>query len=150
MGKLCGQCGKREMVYKNAKGSTDFAYKDFPSVKMEADLELLICDNCGNIGIMANETQKVDEALVFSIKKQAKQLIETILAVYGCEQKQLAAHVGITPEHLSQIKNGKMLPSFQTFNFLKTIAMERKAFETSAPDIAFKNDYKVAMGTKLY
>ena len=137
------------MVYKNVKGSTDFAYKDFPSVKLETDLELLVCDNCGNIGVMANETQKVDEALIFSIKKQSKHLIETILAKYGCEQKQLASHIGITPEHLSQIKNGKMVPSYQTFNFLKTIAMEKKAFEISSPDISFKNDFKIAMNSKL-
>jgi DNA-binding Xre family transcriptional regulator len=149
MGKLCVECGKREMVYKNVKGSTDFAYKDFPSVKLETDLELLVCDNCGNIGVMANETQKVDEALIFSIKKQSKHLIETILAKYGCEQKQLASHIGITPEHLSQIKNGKMVPSYQTFNFLKTIAMEKKAFEISSPDISFKNDFKIAMNSKL-
>ena len=125
MGKLCAVCGKREMVYKNAKGNVDFSYKDYSSVKIDVDIDLLTCENCGNVGLLPGDSKKLDLALEESIRKQSKLLIETILANYGCEQKQLAGHVGITPEHLSQIKNGKMLPSFQTFNFLKTIAMEK-------------------------
>lgn len=143
MGKLCGECGKREMVLTNVNGRSDFNYKDYPSVKINTDLELLVCKNCGNVGLMSGDSKKLDEALVISIKQQSTYLIKKILENHNCEQQKLADHIGITPEHLSQIKNGKMIPSFQTFNFLKTIAFDKTAFEVSSPD--FKFDYKVAM-----
>jgi len=71
MGKLCGECGKREMVPTNINGRSDFNYKDYPSVKIDADLELLVCKSCQNVGLRMGDGQKLDDVLIISIKKQA-------------------------------------------------------------------------------
>lgn len=141
----CGECGKREMVYKSVKGRSDFPYKTYKNVKIEVDLELLTCANCGNVGLKAGECEKLDKAIEESIKIQTQYLVEIIVKNNGCEQKELASHVGVTSEHLSQIKNGKMIPSFTTFNFLKTLAMTENTFKISSPEVNVKIDNKVAM-----
>ena len=49
-------------------------------------------------------------------------------------QIDLAAILGITPEHLSAIKGGGRIPSFQTFNFLKTLALDESAYKIANPE----------------
>lgn len=147
MSKLCGECGKREMIYKNINGRSDFSWKDYPNIKIVVDLDLLVCSNCGNIGLISGDSEKLDNAIECSIKQQCNNLITFITTKNKCEQKELANHIGISPEHLSQIKTGRMIPSFTTFNFLKTIAMSDKGFKISSPQLEIKLDYKVAMKT---
>jgi transcriptional regulator with XRE-family HTH domain len=65
--------------------------------------------------------------------------------VNKCDQKEIAKRVGVTPEYLSEVKNGRAVPSFQFFNFLKTIALNgKRTFEIASPDIQMDSNNKVA------
>lgn len=47
---------------------------------------------------------------------------------------------GIPPEYLSGLKTGARTPGFQTFNILKMLASESKAFEISDPKVALLDE----------
>ncbi len=64
MPKLCGECGKREMVYVPAK--VQYApWEKYPNIKVETEydvVELLTCRSCGNVGYLPGDAEKVDAA----------------------------------------------------------------------------------------
>lgn len=146
----CGECGSKNIKKQNVNGRI-FRWKDFSSIKNTQDLELLVCDDCQNIITRSGEGQLIDEAIKASISSQVNLAINKIKSINKCEQKEIARRLGVTPEYLSEVKNGKSVPSFQFFNFLKTIALdERRAFDIANPEIQIDLDFKVAMFTKTF
>lgn len=140
----CGECGSKDLNRQNVQGKT-FRWKDYSSALLTKPLELLVCQKCGNIITKAGEGKLIDDAIVASISEQVRIAIDQIKTAQNCEQKDIAARLGITPEHLSEIKSGRTIPSFQLFNFLKTLAMDKNAYQVAAPEVNVKIDNKVAM-----
>lgn len=131
--KRCGECGSTDIQKAEVKGAA-FPWRDFAAVYVSQPHSFLRCQNCGNFIFKAGETKELDRLLEDSLVSQVKFFIETIVKRESCDQKELAQHIGVTPEYLSELKGGRV-PKFQTFNFLKTLAMSsRKVFEVSSPD----------------
>lgn len=131
--KRCGNCGSTDVQMADAKGHS-FPWKDYPMAYVSQSHSFLHCQNCGTFLFKAGETKILDRLLEESLAGQIQFFIQSILEREKCEQKELAQHVGVTPEYLSELKRGR-IPKFQTFNFLKTLAMSgRKVFEVSSPD----------------
>jgi transcriptional regulator with XRE-family HTH domain len=82
---------------------------------------------------LPGDAQKFDQAIEETITLQSRRFIDQIIARENCRQIDLAAVLGVTPEHLSAIKRGSRIPSFQTFNFLKTLALDKNAFKIADP-----------------
>jgi len=141
----CGECGSKNIKRQNVQGRS-FRWKDFSSAHVIKPLELHVCQDCNNIITKAGENKLIDEAIESSITEQVRIAISRIKEDQNCEQKDIAKRLGITPEHLSEIKSGRAMPSFQLFNFLKTLALDKNAYEVSNPD--FKIDYKAALTVK--
>lgn len=138
----CGECGSKNLKRQSVVGKP-FRWKDYSSVTLSQELELLTCQECGNFIIKAGEGKLIDAAIEASIFHQVRMAIESVKAAHGCDQKDIAVRLGISPEYLSEIKNGRQIPSFQLFNFLKTMAVDKSAFSAAAPEIHI--DFKVAM-----
>lgn len=145
----CGECGSKNITRQSVKGRC-FRWKDYSSIKNSQDLNLLVCNSCQNIITKAGEGVLIDNAIKASITEQITLAITKIKSIKKCEQQEIARRLGSTPEYLSEVKNGHTIPSFQFFNFLKTMALDDgRAFETANPDIQIEIDYKVAMSSKL-
>lgn len=130
--KRCGECGSRSVRMRDIRGY-DCPWRDYPYIYITQSHQFLGCEDCGNFMFRASELEILDQLIERSITEQVGQFIQIILEREGCSQKELAAHVGVTPEYLSGLKSGR-LPGFQTFNFLKTLAMaDRKTFQISDP-----------------
>lgn len=127
----CGECGSTKTGYKKSKGP--FAWKDFRHVELKRPIELLTCSECGNTMSLPGDAAKMDEAIAEAITEQSRIFIETVISRESCSQITLAEVLGITPEHLSSLKKGARIPSFQTFNFLKTLALDPPAFQIANP-----------------
>lgn len=141
----CGECGSKNITRQNVKGR-NFRWKDYSSIKNSQDLDLLVCNSCKNIITKAGESVLIDNAIKASITEQIVLAISKIKSINKCEQQEIARRLGNTPEYLSEVKNGHSIPSFQFFNFLKTMAMDdRRTFEAANPDIQIDIDYKAAM-----
>lgn len=138
--KRCGECGSLETGYKNSMGP--FPWKDFRHVRLALPIQVLTCSKCGNEMSLPGDSKKLDRAIEEAITLQSQRFIEQIIAREHCRQIDLAAILGVTPEHLSAIKGGGRIPSFQTFNFLKTLALDEHAFKIADP----ANFLKVANG----
>lgn len=138
----CGECGSKNIKRQNVQGRS-FRWKDFSAATVIKPLELNVCQECNNIITKAGESKLIDEAIEASISEQVRIAIAKIKDTQKCEQKDIATRLGVSPEYLSEIKSGRAMPSFQLFNFLKTLAFDEKAFQVSSPE--FKPDYKVAM-----
>lgn len=120
----CGKCGNKELKKVSTKGKS-FPWKDFPSVLISIDeLSLYECSDCGEIRLSArqNEIEKLDEVLKNSIRHQIGLFVDIIKREGRISQKDLCVAIGVTPQHLSNIKNGSKEPSFQLYNFLKMLA----------------------------
>ena len=128
--KRCGNCGSSETAPKPSRGP--LPWKDYKGVLLEKPIVLLTCQKCGNHLLSGHDIEKLDAAIEESIRAQVAQYIEKILSREECRQIDLAAVLGVTPEHLSAIKNGSRIPSFQTFNFLKTLALNESAYQDAA------------------
>ncbi|MGK5084297.1 helix-turn-helix transcriptional regulator [Bdellovibrionota bacterium FG-1] len=139
--KRCGECGSRDLHLKNQKGKP-FPWKDYPAVFLNKDHKVLECAQCENTVESGADVAALSKAIQETVIEQTQAFIETILTREGCKQTELAAHLGVSPEHLSEIKSGRKQPSFQTYNFLKTLAFENRSFKVSDPQY---NTLKIAM-----
>ena len=132
----CGECGSTEVKLSDILG-TQVPYKDYPSVLISKSHDFHRCMKCGNFVFKSGEPKILDGIITESITEQVQLFISLITDREGCEQQELAKHLGVTPEYLSSIKNGR-IPGFQTFNFLKTLAFSgHTTFETSRPSFNF-------------
>jgi hypothetical protein len=130
--KRCGACGSKDIKESQVKDRT-FPYRDYPSVLLTEPAQLLQCQNCGELILSVADIKKLDTLLETSIVNQINRFIETIVTRENCKQSDVAVHLGVSPEYLSEIKSGRKLPKFQTFNFLKTLAIEPGSFAASDP-----------------
>ena len=129
----CGECGSTELEKKNQKGKP-YPWKDYSAAFLSKDYFVLECTRCNNTVESGTDIQMLSAALEESITEQVQSFIDSILVRENCKQSELAAHVGISPEHLSELKSGRKQPSFQTYNFLKTLAVEQRSFAVSNPN----------------
>jgi DNA-binding transcriptional regulator YiaG len=125
---------------KITKTQGPFRWKDFASVLLVSPIELLKCQDCGEHGLRPGDAKNLDHAIEASIRSYSKEMVETILAREECSQVDLAARAGITPEYLSGLKTGARTPGFQTFNILKMLASDPRAFEISDPKSGLLED----------
>lgn len=95
--------------------------------------------------LVSFQKERLDAAIKESLIQLTQTLIAGILQREGCTQEELASRLGITPQHLSNLKGGAKIPGFQTFNFLKTFYLDKGAFEKADPQINV-GKLKVASG----
>jgi len=133
-GKRCGNCGSTKFVEVENKGP--FPWKDFPMVFLAHGIPMLKCTNCGEAMMPASLAPKIDAAISESISTQVKEFIGLIIEREKAMQTELSQRLGVTPEYLSEIKSGRKIPSFQTFNFLKVLAQDHEAYTISNPKVA--------------
>jgi hypothetical protein len=130
--KKCGNCGS-EHIHKIYKNSLTLAWKDYPAVLISQPVSGLKCEKCGELILNATQVKDLDSKIESSIVEAVQSYLALILNREKCEQKEIAAHLGVSPEYLSEIKSGRKIPKFQTFNFLKTLAFDANSFKVSDP-----------------
>jgi len=129
----CGNCGSFEIASIETMGP--FPWKDYPATYLVKPISLLTCKKCGENILRHTDVDKLNEAIVHSLTQLTTRFINEIIEREGCTQEELALRLGITPQHLSNMKNGAKIPGFQTFNFLKTFYLDKVAFEKANPQI---------------
>jgi hypothetical protein len=134
--KRCGNCGSFEITKNKINGP--FRWKDYPMVYLASPIQLHQCNACGETMRLPGDSEKVDHAVEESLRGYRQFFISKILERENCKQIDLAARLGVSPEYLSSLKAGSKIPSFQTFNFLRTLAMNEGAFQVAAPENATK------------
>lgn len=138
--KRCGNCGSSKMVLPPSQGLT-VRWKDYPAVRLIEKMDAWVCQDCGELSLKASQMAALDALTEKSITAHIRHFIQTIVERENCDQREIAAHLGVSPEYLSEIKSGRKIPSFQTFNFLKILALADDTFSISAPNF---NDWKIA------
>ena len=138
--KRCGNCGSTKLV-SSKDANFSLPWKDYPSVLLTEPVDAWTCSECNELIFPASKAKTIDTAIKGSINSHINQFIKMITLRENCEQKEIAAHIGVSPEYLSEIKSGRKTPKFQTFNFLKTLAIDENSFKISSP--TFK-DWKTA------
>jgi hypothetical protein len=113
--------------------SGPFPWKDYPQVYLVKPFDTDQCQVCGETMGSAGEGEKIDRAIEESIRTQVRLFIDRIIEREHCKQVDLAERLGVTPEYLSSLKAGSKLPAFQTFNFLKVLAVNEQAFQLASP-----------------
>lgn len=130
--KRCGSCG-RGMSRQLTTGP--FSWKDFPAVYLNEPVELFKCNFCGERGLSPSDAKTLDEMIQKNVISYTGGGINLILEREGCRQFELAERLGVTKTHLSALKSGDKNISFQTFNFLKVMALDSNAFHLADPKI---------------
>lgn len=130
--KRCGNCGSNN-IKTTQLGTRGLPFRDYPLVMLSEPTEFWHCQDCGELILSVADTKKLDELIEASITSQINQFIEAVMTREKCKQSELSVHLGVSPEYLSEIKSGRKIPKFQTFNFLKTLACEPGSFAVSDP-----------------
>ena len=131
--KRCGNCGSNN-VKKSSLTGLVVPWKDYPAAYLiDHSDNFLRCQKCGESMLSANDMKAFDALIKESINQQVNLFIDKVLEREKCNQGELAQHLGVTQEYLSEIKSGRKTPSFQTFNFLKTLAIDEASFGISDP-----------------
>lgn len=138
--KRCGSCNSTNLT-SSKKLTPSLPWKDYPLVFVSQAKNLIVCQKCHEPIFSASDGKMIDKLVTDSINSQIQFFIKTIVQREKCEQNRIAEHLGISSEHLSEIKSGSKIPKFQTFNFLKTLALDGNSFKISSPN--FK-DWKTA------
>ena len=120
----CGECGKREFKLCNVNGKFTAPWKTFPKVFLTKDLELPICQNCGNYAIVGDGAERMNAALEASIRDQTAQFITIIKSKSGMTAAKLGEIVGVSAEYLSLLSKEKRTPTYKLWNLLKIIARD--------------------------
>ncbi len=94
----------------------------FPKLKLHKDLDLNVCRDCGNILMVKGDALALDQALSDSVTSLTKGYIENLLSKFTWNQRQMADCIGFTPVYLSELKNGKSVPEYRTFNYFKVLS----------------------------
>jgi hypothetical protein len=131
--KRCGNCGSFEIAKRPKFGP--FAWRDFSSVFVSKPLDIVQCTQCSEEMGTVQDSKKADQAIEETIRKDVSDFIRRVLAREGCLQAELAHRLGITPEYLSTLlsEKTKSVPSFQVYNFLKTMAFDDRAYQIADP-----------------
>jgi DNA-binding transcriptional regulator YiaG len=129
--KRCGNCGSFDV--KKSAYFGPLPWKDYPQVYLVKPFETNQCQVCNETMGPAGEGEKMDQAIEDSIRTQVNLFITKILEREHCKQVDLAERIGVTPEYLSALKSGARIPAFQTFNFLKVLAVNEQAFKLASP-----------------
>ena len=140
--KRCGNCGSENLEKLTAADAVALPWRDYPSVRLTAPIEGFKCTVCDELILSAAQAKDLDNKIADSVVHQVQTFITAITQREGCEQRQIAVHLGVSPEYLSEIKSGRKIPKFQTFNFLKTLAMDAMSFTVSDP--AYQTGKRVA------
>lgn len=138
--KRCGNCGSVELI-SSKEAEFHLPWKGYPAVLLTQPVDAWVCSDCGELIISASKAKVVDDIIKTSITSHINDFINMIVLRENCEQKDIAGHIGVSPEYLSEIKSGRKTPKFQTFNFLKTLAVEKNSYKVASP--TFK-DWKSA------
>lgn len=64
----CGECGKKDMEYTNAKGRS-FPYMQYDKVELTVDCDLMTCPHCDNIGMWMDDCERLDAAIEASLTR---------------------------------------------------------------------------------
>ncbi len=131
MAKRCGNCGSNKLMETDTNGP--FMWKDFPAVHIKKSVVVLKCGACSETIISLAAGQKIDQFIEESLCENIKKYIIKIIEREDTLQIDLCIRLGVTPEYLSEIKSGRKIPSFQTYNFLKVLALNEKAYQISDP-----------------
>ena len=137
--KKCGNCGSTKLI-SSKENNFSFPWKDYPSVFISQDYELNICENCHELIFCASEGKMIDELIQNSIRRQVNSFIQKIMHRENCATKEIAERIGVNSYNFAKIQDGHETPSFQTFNFLKTLALSEKSFKCSSPNF---NNWKI-------
>lgn len=129
----CGNCGSNEVSFSDTTGP--FPWKDYPAACLIKPISLLTCEKCGEHVLRHADIDSLDKAIEESLIEFTRTLITEITAREDCTQEELALRLGITPQHLSALKSGAKIPGWQTFNFLKILYLDEKAFKKASPDV---------------
>ena len=131
----CRNCGKETMSRQQV---LTVNWKDFRSLELLSPVKLFKCSSCEEVGLSATEAPMIDKAAEITLRQVTAHLIEKVLSEHHCTQSELASRLGITETHLSHLKTGSKIIGFQTFNFLKTIALGKDAFEKASPSLSLR------------
>jgi len=134
--KICSACGSKSFV-SGKNPPISLPWRDYPSVEVVNPLDLWVCGSCGELTFTASQAKKIDETIGASISLHVAKFIELIQEREGCGQREIASHLGVSPEYLSEIKSGRKIPKFQTFNFLKTLALGADSFFVASPSYKY-------------
>lgn len=131
MAKRCGNCGSKNLV--EVKNAGPFKWRDFPSVQLVKPVPTLKCADCGETLMPLGAGAAIDKMIEEAISDNVRMFIARVIERESAMQMELSTRLGVTPEYLSEIKSGRKLPSFQTYNFLKVLALDEKAYKLSDP-----------------
>ena len=131
MAKRCGNCGSNKLVEANSYGP--FVWRDFPAIQTLKSMHILKCSSCSETITSLSAGPKLDQLIEESICENIRKFITKIIEREDTLQIDLSHRLGVTPEYLSEIKSGRKIPSFQTYNFLKVLALDEKAYRISDP-----------------
>ncbi len=117
----CGECGSKDTAYQNVKGKF-FPFESFNKVKLSTDLDLCQCNKCGSTILAPGDAERLDLALELTIKNSVAEYIENIVKKTSWKQAEMADYIGFTPVYISELKKGRKVPEFKTFNYFKILS----------------------------
>jgi hypothetical protein len=133
--KRCGACGSQNVSLQNVKGRT-FAFKSFPRIKLLDNVMMNVCSECSNIIVGKGDSENLDSGLEKSVMLLSQKYVGKILEKMEWTQNEMAHNIGFTPVYLSELRNGKRIPEFKTFNYFKILSECPNAIEKILEDDA--------------
>ncbi len=119
--KRCGACGSRNLEVKNIRGR-HFNYRSYPRLKLDSDVFVRVCNECDNEVFSAGEIELLDEGLKTTAMMNSRSYVEKILEKMSWLQSEMAEYIGCSAVYLSELKNGKRVPEFKTYNYFKLLS----------------------------
>lgn len=120
----CSECGKKALVKTNVSENFSTPWKDYKSVPVVVELEIFVCNSCGNYALSSEDLRKIDQAAESSVRIWTRMFIDSILKKSHFKQHKLAEYLGLSSVYLSELRQEKRTPKFQLWNILKIVALD--------------------------
>lgn len=137
--RTCFTCGEGTIALRNARGLR-VPYKDEREVPIEVDVEVHLCDRCGEMLLDEDAALRLDAVQESTYRRlrvrRAAEAVEGICAALDVTQRELERLIGVSDGYVSKLLHGRRVPDATTLRLLHLIHADPHAAVRRIAEIA--------------
>jgi hypothetical protein len=145
----CFSCGVGTIALRNARGQV-VGYKDERAVEIDRDVEVLLCDHCGEMLLNADSAARLDAVLEPGYRRlRVRRVLEEVAGIRAAldiSQRDLERLIGVSDGYISKLRHGRRVPDATTLRLLHLINADPHAAVQRIAEIAAIGPVEQAVG----
>jgi DNA-binding transcriptional regulator YiaG len=135
----CFTCGEGTIALRNARGLI-IPYRDEREVPIDGDVEVHLCDRCGEMMLDEDAALRLDAAQEPAYRRirvrRAAEAVQGICVALDITQRELERLIGVSDGYVSKLLHGRRVPDATTLRLLHLVRADPQAAVRRIAEIA--------------